>query len=290
MEANEKLRLLRASMQEKAIDAYIIPSCDAHQSEYVAEHWRSRAWISGFTGSAGTVVVTMKESGLWTDGRYFIQATKELEGSEIQLFKMKQPGVPTFIEWIESILPEGACVGFDSRVLSRTETKKLEAQLKEKEMKINGDFDFMDAIWEERSQIPLDPIYIHDIQYAGKKIEEKLNLLRSHMKEKRAKYYIVSTLDDIAWLFNIRGNDEKNNPVATAYAMIGEEEAFLFIDSRKVIKEVAIYLQNNQVTLKEYDAIGEVLKKMKKEDAVYFDPDKTRLWLYQSIPTDCNKS
>ncbi|MCY6369579.1 aminopeptidase P family protein [Clostridium ganghwense] len=290
MLVDEKLKLLRKQMKDKGIDAYIIPSSDAHQSEYVAEHWRSRAWISGFTGSAGTVVITTEKSGLWTDGRYFLQAEKQLEGTEIKLFKMRQPNVPTYIEWLESVLPEGACVGFDDKVFSWTQVKELEESFAQKEIKINGEFDLVDVIWEDRQDIPISKVYIHDTKYAGKSIKEKLDLVRGEMKKKGAQYYLLSSLDDIAWLFNIRGNDVKNNPVVISYALISEEKAMIFVDQRKVTKEVIETLKNNGVDLKGYYEVKDILLTgLKEGSGVFFDPSKTSRWLYNSIPSGCEK-
>ncbi|MEL7597863.1 MAG: aminopeptidase P family N-terminal domain-containing protein, partial [Clostridiaceae bacterium] len=259
MLVDEKLKLLREEMKNKGIDAYIIPSSDAHQSEYVAEHWKSRAWISGFTGSAGIVVVTMEESGLWTDGRYFIQAEKQLEDSEIKLFKMKQPNVPTYIEWLQSTLIEGACVGFHSKVFPWAQVKELEKSFEQKEIRINGEFDLIDAIWKERPDIPVSEVYIHDTKYAGKSVKEKLDLVRVEMKKKGAQCYLLSSLDDIAWLFNIRGNDVKNNPVVISYALVLGEKAVLFVDDRKITEEVREMLEGNGVEIRGYHEIEEVL-------------------------------
>lgn len=289
MLVDEKLKLLREEMKNKGIDAYIIPSSDAHQSEYVAEHWKSRAWISGFTGSAGTVVVTMEESGLWTDGRYFIQAEKQLEDSEIKLFKMKQPNVPTYIEWLQSTLLEGACVGFHSKVFSWAQVKELEKSFEQKEIRINGEFDLIDAIWKERPEIPVSEVYIHDTKYAGKSIKEKLDLVRVEMKKKGAQCYLLSSLDDIAWLFNIRGNDVKNNPVVISYALVLGEKAVLFVDDRKITEEVREMLEGNGVEIRGYHEIEEVLKTLKKESAVFIDSNRVSYWLYKSIPHECKK-
>lgn len=289
MLVDEKLKLLREEMKNKGIDAYIIPSSDAHQSEYVAEHWKSRAWISGFTGSAGTVVVTMEESGLWTDGRYFIQAEKQLEDSEIKLFKMKQPNVPTYIEWLQSRLPEGACVGFHSKVFSWAQVKELEKSFEQKEIRINGEFDLIDAIWKDRPDIPVSEVYIHDKKYAGKSVKEKLDLARVEMKKKGAECYLLSSLDDIAWLFNIRGNDVKNNPVVISYALVLREKAVLFVDDRKITEEVREVLISNGVEIRGYHEIEEVLKTLKKESAVFIDSNRVSYWLYKSIPHECKK-
>lgn len=289
MKVNEKLQELRGLMQQQGIDAYIIPSFDAHQSEYVPEHWKSRAWISGFTGSAGTVVVTMDESGLWTDGRYFIQAEKQLTGSEIKLFKMREPGVPTYKEWLAEVLPEKACVGFDGKVFSCNQVKQLENTLSKKNIRLNDEYDFIDAIWKGRPELPLDKIFAHDVKYTGFSTAEKLEQIRQEMRKKGADYYVISSLDDIAWMFNIRGNDVQNNPVAISYALISLDKAWLFIDKRKVDKDVEKVLNENGVDVMEYIEIENMLTSLEKTTKVFYDPDKVSIWLNRCMPESCEK-
>lgn len=289
MEVKEKLRLLREEMKKKGLDAYIIPSSDAHQSEYVADHWRSRAWISGFTGSAGTFVITMKESGLWTDGRYFIQADKQLSGTETKLFKMRQPNVPTYTEWLGDSLSQGECVGVDSSVFSWSQIREMKEHFDKKGIKINGDYDLIDLIWEDRPEIPMSEVYIHDVKYCGKSTLEKLKIVRNYMDRIGAQHYLLSSLDDIAWLFNIRGNDVSNNPVVVSYALISEKDAILFVDNKKISKEVSEILKENGVQVKEYLKIDEYLNNLNSSNAVYIDPNKVSLKLYDSIPKKCIK-
>lgn len=289
MNVNEKLQKLRGLMQKEGIDAYIIPSFDAHQSEYVPEHWKSRAWISGFTGSAGTVVVTMDKSGLWTDGRYFIQAEKQLTGSEIKLFKMREPGVPTYKEWLADVLQENACVGFDGKVFSCNQVKQLESSFRRKNIKLNQQHDFMDEIWNERPALPLDKIFTHEVKYAGLSTAEKLDNIRKEMNKKNADYYVMSSLDDIAWAFNIRGNDVQNNPVAISYALISLDKAWFFIDKRKVDKDVEKILNDNGVNIMEYDEIENMLTSLDKAAKVFYDPDKVSIWLKGCLPESCEK-
>lgn len=289
MQVNEKLKEIRNLMKEKGMDAYVVPSFDAHQSEYVPEHWKSRAWISGFTGSAGTVVVTLNESGLWTDGRYFIQAEKELQGTEIKLFKMRQPGVPTYSEWLRDTLKQDACVGFDGKVFSCNQSKELEEKLKEKNISINDKYDLIDLIWEDRPTLPLEKVYIHDVKYSGKSTKEKLNIVRAEMKKKGAQYYIISSLDDIAWLYNIRGNDVSNNPVTISYALVSIDSAMLFIDSRKITDEVKSTLEDNGVEVRGYEEIENILKGIEKNLNIYYDPNKVSRWLYGCMPENTKK-
>ncbi|MFD3158556.1 aminopeptidase P family protein [Haloimpatiens sp. FM7330] len=289
MTVKERVESLRKLMKDRNIDAYIIPSFDAHQSEYVADHWKARAWISGFTGSAGTAVITNKENGLWTDGRYFIQAAKQLKGSGINLFKMGQPNVPTFIDWLYDILDENAVVGFDGRVFSVSDIKKMEKKFSKKNIKINVKYDLINLIWKDRPAIPMDKIFIHDVKYAGKSRSEKINEVRKHMKEKGATTYLLTSLDDIAWLYNIRGNDVNNNPVVTAYALIKENESYLFISKEKVSKDIEEELCKEGVKVREYNEIQKYIEDLKDDDSVLYDPVKTNSWLYSLMPNNCEK-
>lgn len=289
MQVNEKLKALRELMKEKGMDAYVIPSFDAHQSEYVPEHWKSRAWISGFTGSAGTVVVTLDEAGLWTDGRYFIQAEKELKGTEIKLFKMRQPGVPTYSEWVAEKLKNGDCLGFDGKVFSCNQAKELEEKLEDKNIKIDDRYDLIDPIWNDRPELPLEKVYIHEVKYSGKSTKEKLNIVREEMKKKGAEYYLLSSLDDIAWLFNIRGNDVRNNPVTISYALASMDNAILFIDNRKITDEVRALLKENGVEIKEYEEVENTLKNIDSASSIFYDPNKISRWLYGCMPEGAKK-
>ncbi|XMB85250.1 aminopeptidase P family protein [Mycoplasmatota bacterium WC44] len=287
MDIKNRINALRREMKEKGIDAYIIPSFDAHQSEYVADHWKSRAWISGFTGSAGTIVVTMNESGLWTDGRYYIQAEKQLQGSGIKLFRAGKPTTPTYVNWLETTLTEGSSVGFDSKVFPQSIIKDLEKKFSRKGIKLNGEFDLIDIIWEDRPEIPMTPIFVHDVQFAGKSTKEKLELVRKEMNKQGADYYLLGSLDDIAWLINIRGADVLNNPVVISYALISNHKACLYVDKKKVIAEVSRVLETNGVEVHEYDDIKEQIAKLSNKSRVIFDPNKTNNWLYNAIPNDC---
>ncbi|MFA5523215.1 MAG: aminopeptidase P family protein [Tissierellales bacterium] len=289
MEINERLQALRELMEEKGIDAYLIPSFDAHQSEYVPEHWKSRAWISGFTGSAGTVVVTLDAAGLWTDGRYFIQAEKELEGSEIKLFKMREPGVPTYSEWIGDVLKERDCLGFDGKVFSCNQAKEIEEKIINKKIRIDDRYDLIDLIWKGRPELPQEKIFIHEVKFTGKSTKEKLSIVREEMKKKGTGYYLLSSLDDIAWLFNIRGNDVRNNPVTISYALVSMDKATLFIDSRKVKDEVRNLLKENGVDVKEYEEIENVLRSIDENIDVFYDPNKISRWLYGCMPKNSKK-
>lgn len=288
MKTSEKISKLRELMKMKKIDAYIIPSSDPHQSEYVAEHWQSRAWISGFTGSAGTVVVTKDEAGLWTDGRYFIQAEKQLKGSEIKLFKMNIPGYPTYTQWLKDKLEDGQTLGLNGKVFSQKDVKKIKKELSAKNIKIEDNHDLISKMWTDRPKLPMGKIFIHDTKYSGKTAKEKLNDVRKEMKKLGVKYYVIASLDDIAWVYNIRGRDVNYNPVVISYALISIDDAYLFVHSEKISEEVREYLNRNGINIAEYDKVGEYVNKdIEKESRVFIDPDKINMWLYNKIPKDC---
>jgi len=289
MRVNEKLQLLRLEMKKKGLDAYIIPSFDPHQSEYVADCFKARAWISDFTGSAGTVVVTNDKSGLWTDGRYYIQAEKQLVGSEIILFKMGEANVPTFTKWLQDTLPMGAVVGFNNKVFSASQVNELEKALKEKEINISGEFDLISGIWENRPNMPSEKVYIHDVKYAGKSIEEKLQLVRKEMDKEGAEYYLISSLENIAWLYNIRGNDVSNYPVVISYGLVSKEKAWFFIDLNKVTKDTSDILKHSGVEMMPYEAIEAVIRELEEGKSVFFDSTSINNWLCSLIPQGCKK-
>ena len=284
MQVKERVEKLQQLMREKGIDAYIIPSADAHQSEYAAPHWGSRKWISGFTGSAGTVVITLdKGNGLWTDGRYFIQAEKQLEGSSIDLFKMGQTSVPTISEWLRENLKEGSTVGFDGKVISKSFYDNLDRALSSKEIKYNLEFDLINEIWEDRPEIPMDEFFSLDVEFAGKSRIDKINEVREHMKKNFATHFVISSLDDIAWLFNIRGNDVPCNPVIISYAVVSLDEAILFVDSKKVTSEIKAELEKDGIQLKEYNDLDKYLNSLAKNSVVTYDALKTNMWVINSI-------
>ncbi|SCY00753.1 aminopeptidase P family protein [Alkaliphilus peptidifermentans] len=284
-----KLQDLRKLMEVIGLDAYIIPSADPHQSEYIPDHWKARSWISGFTGSNGTVVVTKEVAGLWTDGRYFIQAEKQLAGSGIDLFKMNEPNVLNYPDWLNRMLNEGSSVGFDGRVMSVSKTKELEKKLKGKNIKLKKDVDLISLLWTDRPETPLTPIFIHDTKFAGQTIEDKLQDVRKEMKNKGVDYYIISTLDAIAWLYNIRGRDIPNNPVALSYAIVSEESALLFIDGRKIDDGIRKYLEDQGVLTIEYNDIVSYVRSIPVNSTIYFDPDKTNTMVHDALDDECNK-
>nr|WP_206198380.1 aminopeptidase P family protein [Paraclostridium bifermentans] len=284
-----RLESLRKYMGEYKIDAYIIPSSDNHQSEYVGDYFKSRAYISGFTGSAGTLVVTMDEAGLWTDGRYFIQAENQLKNTGIKLFKMGEEGVPTTQEFICEKLSKGSTLGFDGRLISANEGKSLEEKLKEKNVSIKYEYDLVDRVWNDRPSLSNEKAFLLKVNYAGETFSSKLERLREVMKEKNVTSHIITTLDDIAWLFNIRGRDVKYTPVVLSYAIITLGEVYLFIDENKLNEEIINELKTENVIIKKYDDIYEFVKTMDKTEIVLLDDGKVSYSIYNNLPNEVRK-
>jgi Xaa-Pro aminopeptidase len=289
MNTSEKLSQLRVWMEKESIDACLVPSADAHMSEYVGEHWKSRQWITGFTGSAGTAVIAREDAGLWTDGRYFIQAANQLEGSGIRLFKMGEIGVQSHEEWLAEILPQDGCLAVDGRSLSVSAFNKLSTLLADKSVSIRTDLDPVGAVWSDRPAIPADKLYIHDAVYAGKTRLEKLAEIRQAMKARRADFYLLPVLDEICWLFNIRGNDIPHNPYVTAYAVIGEQAAYLFVEPHKVGQAERELLLKDGIHMEGYGEIYSFLGKLDDHTSILLDPEKTNASLYRAIATSARK-
>lgn len=289
MNSKDRVEKLRELMVKHQLDAYIIPSFDAHQGEYVAEHWKGREWLSGFTGSAGTVVITLNDAGLWTDGRYYIQADKQLENSGIRLFRMMDPGVPSYTEWLAEVLEEGSNVGFDGNVFSIDMVRSMEKDLKAKAILFKMNQDLIGELWEDRPEIPKGTIFSHDVNYAGKSRAEKLDEVRAEMKNQGANYYILTSLDDIAWLLNIRGADVPNNPVAIANVIVAEHTCYLFIDSCKVPTALKSELEGEGIALREYHEIETFLANLSGGDTVSLDTNKTNIRLYNAINSHVTK-
>jgi len=279
----ERIAKLVKLMEENNFDAYIIPSSDFHQSEYVADYFKSREFISGFTGSAGTVVITKTgKHGLWTDGRYFLQAEKELEGSGIDLFKMHMPGVKTYEKWLFDNLKEDSVIGIDGRLFSIEKVMEFEEVLEEKFIEIDSSMDLIDEIWEDRPSLPDDEIFVHDIKYAGKTIIEKLEEVRNEMEEKFADTFILSSLDDIAWLYNLRGSDVHNNPVFLAYTVITKDEAILYVDAKKLNKEANKQLEDNNIIIREYSEVFDYVQEI-SISKILLSSKKTSYYMLEKI-------
>lgn len=262
---NDRLKKLRTIMSEKGIDVYLIPTSDFHESEYVGAHFKCREFLTGFTGSAGTAVVTQKEAGLWTDGRYFVQAARQLEGSGFTLRKMGQEGVPTVNEYLEQAMPQGGVLGFDGRVVNSSLGQELEELLETKQVSFSYEEDLVGGIWENRPSLSAEPVWILDEKYTGKPASQKIEELRKAMKEEHADVHVLTTLDDIVWLLNIRGGDVPHNPVVLSYVVVTETECFLFINEETLDDRLKAYLKGLQVTVKPYDHIYQFVKSFHRQ-------------------------
>lgn len=280
---NERIQSLRKVMKEKGIDMYFIPTSDYHDSEYVNAFFRGRAWLSGFTGSAGLMVVTQDKAVVWSDGRYFIQAEKQLSNTCIDFYRMGEKGYPSTFEFIREEMKENQVLGFDGKVVSTIFGENLERALNKKHAKIKYDEDLLSAIWIDRPALPSDEIYELDVKYAGKSLADKVNDIRAYMKDVKANKYVLTSLDDIAWLLNVRGNDVNNNPVVLSYVMVSEDALTFYVDNTKINNHVRQYLINNQITIKEYNAIYEDVKAFKKEDVVLLDKERCNYAIVKSI-------
>lgn len=283
MNTNQKIASLRLAMKQNGASAYIIPSQDPHMSEYVTEHFKARQYFSGFTGSAGTLVVTEKGSGLWTDGRYFIQAEHQLSGSEVQLFKMGQKDVPTYIEYIVRELEDGQTVAIDGKLFSAATVKNMKKSFKDKKLKLNTSLDLVEGIWEHRPAVPLTEVYYHEINYTGLSCKEKLEKVRKVLKSKKVDGYVITELASIAWLFNIRANDIDYNPMAIAYAYVSQKEAYLCINDSRVPETVVHKLNEQGVVLKAYEEIEDLLKGIKEKTRVLCHIQNVNQHLYDLL-------
>lgn len=280
-----RLARLRELMKREHLSAFIFPSTDAHQSEYVADHWRGREWISGFNGSAGTAVVTMKSAALWTDSRYFLAAEEQLEGTEYQLMRLKMEGTPTIAEWLGKELQDVQSpeVGLDGMVNSYNYVKDLSYSLR----KLGGitlrtNLDPLEQIWENRPSLPANPVEIQPLEYAGEKLASKVARIRKSLRGLHADGMLVSALDDIAWTLNLRGTDVHCNPVFVSYLLIESDKVSLFVDDNKLSPEVKQYLQDNQVSLYNYNKVEKCLESY-SEYNILLDGDETSYYLWKTV-------
>ncbi len=279
---NERIKKLRNLMNSKGIAAYIIPTFDPHQSEYIADYYKTREWISAFTGSAGVALVTKDKALLWADGRYFIQAEKQIADSEFELMKMGIPGYPTYQEWLRDNLNEGDIIGFDGKTYSQSGVENLEKVLERKNIKLENKYDFITEIWDNRPAMPMSEVFVHDVKYAGLTASEKIEQVRDMLKEKDATHTLIGSLDDIAWLYNIRGNDINNSPVNLAYASVSLDEAYVFINPKKINNEVRKHFEDNNIILKDYDETDKYVETL-ENTTVYLDKSMINSWLFSSI-------
>ena len=282
----QRLNELRNEMKKRNIDIYVVPTSDFHESEYVGEYFKARKYITGFTGSAGTAVITMTEAGLWTDGRYFIQAANQLEGSSISLYRMGEEGVPTVKEFVKDKLKEGGCLSFDGRVINGNLGQDFEKIVERKKGSLHVDEDLVDIIWEDRPELSKEQSFVLDVKYAGKSVKDKLQEVRKEMQERKATVHIITSLDDIAWLLNIRGNDIKSFPVVLSYAVITMNECIWFANEEVLNDEVNRHLRENYVTIKAYNDIYDYLPTLSKDEVVLMDKSMVNFRICHSLHKD----
>ena len=280
----ERIAALREAMKQHKIDAYIIPTSDPHMSEYPADCWKYREWISGFTGSAGTVIITADKAGLWTDSRYFLQASTQLEGTGIELFKMMLPETPTIPEFLTHELKEGQTVGLNGEIYSLADARSLEKALAEKEIKLNTNASLIDPIWKERPAIPEAPMFEMPVELSGKSTEDKLIDINKMLHKAGADCTILSALDEVAWTFNIRGTDVAYNPVVISYAFVSEKESVLFVNPKKIPAEIAEHLKKEGVTLADYGMLATFLSRLPERTRVFIDSKRTNVAIYNALP------
>lgn len=282
---NDRLASLREVMRREHLAAFIFPSTDAHQSEYVAAHWQGREWISGFNGSAGTVVVTLTSAALWTDSRYFLAAEEQLKGTEYQLMKLKIEGTPTIAQWLAQELAdvESPEVGIDGMVNSYHSATALISDLRKLGgISVRTNFDPLSIVWKNRPAIPQNPVEIQPMEYAGESVSSKITRIRKALRELHADGMLVSALDDIAWTLNLRGTDVHCNPVFVSYLLISSDEVKLFVDEEKVSAEVRNYLQENGISLYIYNKVEEALRNY-SEYNILLDGDETNYYLWKTV-------
>lgn len=284
---NTNLELLRELMRTKGVDAVIIPGTDPHQSEYVSDHWKFRDWVSGFTGSNGTAVVTLNKASLWTDSRYFLQAEIELEGSGFELQKVEYRGdLAMIMTWLSREIHEDDTLAIDGSLFSLMEANRLEQLCGENGFLLATDFYPAEQIWEGRPARPMSPAFIHPVEYAGEDVESKLGRTMQKVEESGADSILITALDEIAWLLNLRGSDVDFTPVVIAYFYMSNKDRVLFIDSNKVDSEVESYLSKYRVRVKDYDEIEKFLDKRNVNDIIMLDPNKVSDTLGQALECD----
>lgn len=260
---DKRINALRKAMLAANLDAYLIPSSDPHQSEYVTAHWQSRAWISGFTGSAGLIVITKDHTGLWTDSRYFLQAGEELADTQIDLQKQVVAHAPEHYEWLRDNLKIGATIGVDGKLFTPGQLNRMQQIVGTRDITINTKHDLIAKVWKDRPALPVTPIFEHKVKFAGKSRKEKIRTIQGELEKQGASFHLLSSLDDIAWTFNIRGKDIEYNPLAVAFAVIGKEVNYLFIDPQKVPTTLRQSFDKEAIVVKPYTAIEQFLIELK---------------------------
>ncbi len=280
----KKIAELREIMQQNQVDAYVVPTADFHQSEYVGEHFKARKFITGFSGSYGTAVIGKEAGYLWTDGRYWFQAEREMEGSGVEIQRMFEPGVPTITEWLMANVPQGGKVAFDGRVLAMGEGQEFEEVLSDKDISIEYSVDYIDDIWTERPILSKEPAFFLEEKYSGESTAHKLERVRSAMKDQGATVHVIASLDDVCWLLNVRGDDIEFFPLLLSYAVVEMERVQLFVDETKLDETIKAELQKNQVIVHPYNDVYGFMRQMSKDEIFMIDPMKMNYALYKDIP------
>lgn len=284
-----ELELLREKMRETGVDACLIPTSDFHGSEYVGDYFKYREYISGFTGSAGTLVVTLDEAGLWTDGRYFLQAAKQLEGSGIMLRKERQPGVPAIEEYLKQTLKRGETLGFDGRCIMQDSSEKLITQLNAQGVAVRTDIDLTGAVWKNRPELSAQPVWPLPVEYAGESSESKIKRVREFLVEKKADYFLLTSLEDIAWLLNMRGNDVESTPVILSYLLLGEKKLTWYVQEKCLSEKIKILLDMQGIKVAPYAQIYADVKELPEDASIYYDKSAVNTALVSSLPEKVKK-
>ena len=287
MNISEKIQALRILMQEAGWDAAVISGTDPHGSEYLPERWQQRKWISGFTGSYGTVVITRDHAGLWTDTRYFIQSRRELEGTEFELHPLRVPEAVDYPEWLAGNLSPGAVVGIDGECVTYREAERMKKVLQELNATLDSRPSFLNAIWNDRPELPMNPVFILEEKYSGKSTQKKLERLRKQFKEKGCSHIILNSLDQIAWLFNIRCHDIPYNPVAVSYVLVDENEATMFVSPGKVSENVRKVLREQGVDVMPYDSLPDVLRSLPDGTGIMADGNTLNYNAFHNLLAHC---
>ncbi|TQQ84394.1 aminopeptidase P family protein [Peptacetobacter hominis] len=288
MNVKEILVALREEMRKNNIDVYVVPTADFHQSEYVGEYFKARKFVTGFSGSAGTAVIALDEARLWVDGRYFIQAEKQIEGTGVEMMKMLEPGYPTINEYLEEKIKEGMTIGFDGRTVSMGDGIAYRCIAEKNGGSVSYDKDLIDTIWKDRPELSKEPAFMLEEKYTGESIESKLSRIREEMKKAGAESHILTTLDDICWTLNIRGNDIEFFPLVLSYAVINMNDMHLYIDESKLNNEIKAEFEKNNIKIHPYNDIYEDVKSM-TVNSVMVDPTKINYAIYSNIPESIKK-
>jgi len=282
----EKLAAIREAMKAQGIDGYIIPSSDPHISEYLPERYKCIAWASGFTGSAGTLAITQDFAGLWTDSRYFVQAAEQLAGTGFELVKLKVQGAAEYADWLGEQLGAGAKVAFDGNLASLLVAQSVQHTLEPLEIKVDGHVDLLSSLWEGRPELPKAQAYLLDENITGQSTVSKIEAVRAEMKKNRTEAHLISSLDDLAWLLNIRGQDVPCNPVFLSYLLMDDNNCTLYLDKEKVNAEISKYLEENGVSVKAYEDVASDVAQLNEKSVVTYDPTKTNVWIKDALKSN----